>query len=301
MSQCSYAVEDVREIAAHYNYNEIGYNEGSRVISFRKEKTRINVYYTTGTVGTCMDHPTKGKTQLFRRMVLTIAELENIFENPRIHTGTGYYRKKLSQYWKAIDQYGQQSFEVDSVRRWKYVASAAGLSNDQNEISNIAKFCTSWDLLYWNYGDLPRLSNIKYTCGAQAAMVNMVLETVGDLLGYPVKIVCKDENEREIYPDAHCCNMERFLDSHQGDVYDIQNQLMNFRKDIQIELAQWFVSRDWCGYFLTDHSNHEIKTKYSVAVNNAHFHYAEMAYTKKQRSCMCPLHGVLYDPHPDSN
>lgn len=76
---------------------------------------------------------------------------------------------------------------------------------------------------------------------------------------------------------------------------------MNFRKDIQIELAQWFVSRDWCGYILTNHSNHAIETKYSVAVNHAHFHYAEMAYTKKQRSCMCPLHGVLYDPNPNSN
>lgn len=223
MSQCSYTVEDVREIAAQNYYNEIDYNEESRVISFRKEKTRINVYYTTGTVGTCMDHPTKGKTQLFRRMIITIEGLENIFENPRFHTGTGYYRKKLSQSWKAIDQYGQQSFEVDSVRRWKYVAFAAGLSNDQNEILDIAEFCTSWDSLYWNHGDLPRLSNIKYTCGARTAMVNMVLETVGDLLGYPIKAICKAENQREIYADEHCCDiMEIFLTYHQGDVWRIK-------------------------------------------------------------------------------
>ena len=220
-----------------------------------------------------MDHPTKGKTQLFRRMVNTIEGLENIFENPRLHTGTGYYRKKLRQSWKVIDQHGQQFFEVDSARRWKYVASATGLSRDQNEIFDIAEFCTSWDSLYWDHGDLPLLSKIKYSCGAQTALVNMVLETVSDLLHYSIKAIhYKDENKEEIYQDDYCCNMEAFLALHQGNVCGIKNQLMNFRKDIQIELAQWFVSRDRCGYILTNHSNHVIETKYSLAVKHAHFH-----------------------------
>lgn len=53
---------------------------------------RINIYYTKGTVGTALDHPTKGKTQLFRKNV-TYKQLEKLFINPRQHTGKGYYQK----------------------------------------------------------------------------------------------------------------------------------------------------------------------------------------------------------------
>lgn len=72
---------------------EISYNETSRVISFRSNcaGARINVYYTTRTVGTALDHPLQGKTQLFRRNCDPV-ELQLIFENPRIHTDKGYQR-----------------------------------------------------------------------------------------------------------------------------------------------------------------------------------------------------------------
>jgi len=63
------------------------------VISFRKGDSspiRINVYWTTGTVGTCLDHPRQGKTQLFRRNV-DLSTLREIFKSPRVHTGAGYY------------------------------------------------------------------------------------------------------------------------------------------------------------------------------------------------------------------
>jgi len=48
------------------------------------------VYYTTGTVGTCIEHPEMGKTQLFRRDVDYVM-LGDIFRNPRVHTGKGYF------------------------------------------------------------------------------------------------------------------------------------------------------------------------------------------------------------------
>lgn len=64
------------------------------MVSFRSDAgVRFNVYYTTGTVGTCLDHPVQGKTQLFRRTV-TVEELGSIFDHPRMHTGRGYQRKK---------------------------------------------------------------------------------------------------------------------------------------------------------------------------------------------------------------
>ena len=47
--------------------------------------TRINVYYSTETIGTCTNHPRKGKTQLFRRNV-NIEALEQNFKDTWVHT-----------------------------------------------------------------------------------------------------------------------------------------------------------------------------------------------------------------------
>lgn len=86
-------LDAVRTIASEYGYTEIGLNEKSVVISFRRDDIRINVYYTTGTVGTCVDHPKQGKTQLFRKNV-DLQMLKTIFGNPRVHTDRGYQRKR---------------------------------------------------------------------------------------------------------------------------------------------------------------------------------------------------------------
>ena len=55
---------------------------------------RVNVWESglTYTVGTYMNHPKKGKTQLFRRNC-TEKEVKQILNNPRIHTSKGYTRK----------------------------------------------------------------------------------------------------------------------------------------------------------------------------------------------------------------
>jgi len=92
-------VDDVRRFATAAGLEEIYYNEQSRVISFAPAEvdtavdlSRINVYYTTGTVGTCINHPRQGRTQLFRRNV-PLETLPELFRDPRIHTGTGYHRR----------------------------------------------------------------------------------------------------------------------------------------------------------------------------------------------------------------
>ena len=81
---------------------QISRNDRSRVISFRHlgTNTRINVYYSTGTVGTAMNHHTKGTTQLFRKNVDHV-ELYRILLNPRVHTGKGYYTREQ---WRAIEE-----------------------------------------------------------------------------------------------------------------------------------------------------------------------------------------------------
>jgi hypothetical protein len=78
------------------NNSVLSTNEVSRVISFSRtdaeqNKTRINVYYTTGCVGTVLHHPNheEKNTQLFRKDC-TLQELQAIFNNPRVHTNKGY-------------------------------------------------------------------------------------------------------------------------------------------------------------------------------------------------------------------
>lgn len=85
-----------RKYAKKNKWKEIIHSEDNKLISFTKKCSgvwvRLNVYYTTMTVGTAMDHPKKGKTQLFRRNV-NEKTLKALFQNPRTHTGNGYYKK----------------------------------------------------------------------------------------------------------------------------------------------------------------------------------------------------------------
>jgi hypothetical protein len=85
-------IHTVARLAGELGYSQIQFNKASRVISFGRGQVRINVYYTTGTVSTSLDHPVQGKTQLFRRKV-DIRSLREIFDNPRMHTGAGYHRR----------------------------------------------------------------------------------------------------------------------------------------------------------------------------------------------------------------
>ena len=81
-----------RRLAGQHGYEEIYFNETSRVVSFKSYEVRVNVYYTTGTVGTCLEHPSQGHTQLFGRNV-TLDGLGAILDNPRIHTGARYHTR----------------------------------------------------------------------------------------------------------------------------------------------------------------------------------------------------------------
>lgn len=86
-------LNDMWETAMAYGYDRHEYQPKSSMISFFKEGVRINVYYTTMTVATCLKHPVQGKTQLFRKNV-TANELEMIFRYPRVHTRKGYKKTR---------------------------------------------------------------------------------------------------------------------------------------------------------------------------------------------------------------
>ena len=68
-------------------------------------KMKLNIWCSTGTVGSYMYHiGRKKKTQLFRREISTWGELEAILKNPRVHTGKGYQQKRQNREQKSGEQ-----------------------------------------------------------------------------------------------------------------------------------------------------------------------------------------------------
>lgn len=85
-------IEVIEALAKSEGYNRIDFQENIGMISYSDGGTRINIYLTKMTVATCLNHPKKGATQLFRKNV-NYETLKEIFEYPRKHTGKGYYKK----------------------------------------------------------------------------------------------------------------------------------------------------------------------------------------------------------------
>lgn len=85
--------EEIDKIASKHGYVCFDYQEAIGMASYSDGETRINVYLTKMTVATCLKHPKKGATQLFRKNV-SLDMLDEIFDYPRKHTGKGYYTKK---------------------------------------------------------------------------------------------------------------------------------------------------------------------------------------------------------------
>lgn len=90
---------------------------------------RINIFWTTGTVGTCLDHPRQGKTQLFRRHV-DLSTLREIFKNPRVHTGY-YTRDSTSKHIRAGKPPYESEFSIGSRVHVKGFADATVVSTVQ--------------------------------------------------------------------------------------------------------------------------------------------------------------------------
>jgi len=84
-----YCSWDVKELASDYGWTELPTHPQDEdiMMSFYSDRhggVRANVFMTTGTVATSLDHPTKGKTLLYRGKRNTFDQLEEVFDNPRV-------------------------------------------------------------------------------------------------------------------------------------------------------------------------------------------------------------------------
>jgi len=87
--------KEVKEIAKKEKWEPIEGVSDPYMVSFSRSfqghPARINVWIGKRgiTVGTYINHPKQGKTQLFRRHV-TKKLMKKLFKNPREHTSHGY-------------------------------------------------------------------------------------------------------------------------------------------------------------------------------------------------------------------
>lgn len=92
-------IGNIEGLGIKYGWTLLAIQEENKLISFYKgdkengDWVRINIYYTTMTVGTCLQESYKGITQSFRRGV-SPEELEEIFKKPREQEDKGYYTHK---------------------------------------------------------------------------------------------------------------------------------------------------------------------------------------------------------------
>ena len=95
--------------------------------SYRREGVRLNFWLTSGTVGSYLEHPRQGKTQLFRRDV-TMEEANDVFNNPRKHTGRGYHTKQ--------QQVGSKRKAASSDNGYMRICASCGRSKSTEHFSN---------------------------------------------------------------------------------------------------------------------------------------------------------------------
>ena len=222
------SIDEVRRAASGTSFYAVRHNRSSKVLSFRSntQQARINVHYSTGTVGTRLDDGTRGTTtQLFRRNV-GLEGLVDIFRDPARYSGKGYFQCRIqhkqeereesesnvssstnnatqshspastqqqlfntaqSTTWKIRTIDGHEVCVFDSAKRWEYVASATGLSNSESELEKIMDFCNSWDSIYWDHDSEPKLTQTRFSCGSQKVLCNMLLKCARDLYGRRVR------------------------------------------------------------------------------------------------------------------
>jgi len=87
----------IKQLAKKHGWKYLEYQANISMISFIKissqsDQMRINIYLTTMTVATALNHPKQGRTQLYRKRC-TLEDIEKIFKNPRQHTNKGYHTK----------------------------------------------------------------------------------------------------------------------------------------------------------------------------------------------------------------
>lgn len=109
MSKYRWQPEEIERAAKARGWYVRSHQPEIYCLILRRGTEQVNVYYSKMTVGTTVDHPKRGRNQMFRRNV-SDKLLEQILDRPRVHTRGGessgyrsieqYERNFLSRWWR---------------------------------------------------------------------------------------------------------------------------------------------------------------------------------------------------------
>jgi len=295
-----HSLETVRSIALRFGYAEVQSVKTSLVISFQSRvisfksmdgMIRVNVYYTTGTVATCLSHPIMGKTLLFHRNQ-TVESLPAIFWNPGTHAGEGYYHVDTIQgnrHWSPIKHNmrddAPQFTACDDAQRWNFVQAATNFCSAQ-QMLQIAATCDLWNEIRFDRNG-PSTKDVynsffeetKAGCGncghdragSTCVLGSVLIEVARASVGpddsiaffYPTEDELSDrtiqDDERIVIP----CDAFRYCRCAEGIDYQrslaaaverFRRQLMAFPEPIRRELTYFFLKKLVHRYYLMTES-----------------------------------------------
>jgi len=159
-----YCSWDVKELASDSGWTELPTHPQDedrmmRFFSGKHEGVTVNVNLHTGTVATSLEHPFKGTTQLYRGQRNTLGQLEEVFDNPRVHTGSGY--KTRAKLREAVEEeegvprgihHGEDGFSnefeettlqydlfkgLDDIENLRIEENDGSCDSEDNEMSNL--------------------------------------------------------------------------------------------------------------------------------------------------------------------
>jgi hypothetical protein len=300
-------IEEVRSLAASHGYKEIQHNATSRAIIFRDNSGRmqVNVYYTTGTVGTCLNHPKQGKTQLFRRGVHTVEVLSTIFQNPRaVHTGTGYKLRK--NMWQPDEKKSgsntsseqDEEPERDLVRRWRYVCAATDLCKTRQEEENVLQFCKLWNAVEFpSLVDSSNMENLRP--GAGCVLWNLMAETAAKKHGMlqALDFMADNESDRSLIridsneATCYCPDGVQFKKLYADELSELQRLLLSeFSNTTCEQLLIWFFARHRSGNLLVRTDSGRFGEPDAMFprddVDEIHREYSKLYYPQKTKRCL---------------
>lgn len=288
------ALDRVKQLASELGYTLVQESTASCVVAFKRGHTRINVYWTTGTVATCINHPTQGKTQLFRRNV-SVEQLAVLFRNPRQHTGKGYYRaagdvtsakaRNAKRSRKRNQPYRhERGATSDDALRWRFVQARLGpWFCSEQIIGMVASVCTQWTRLF---SQRDRTSD-----GCRCACIDLLTTLMARHYG---AVYFRNYRSEEQVHDIGWCSCEPrqcFQRANSAAISKLERQFTSLPHGVRKELLLWYVGKVTHSLVVLDANKEKISSDYGRDSEfvGAHLEYGELFYNKNDG--VCAFHG----------
>ena len=246
-----------------------------------------NVYYTTGTVATCLNHPRQGKTQLFRRN-MTLPDLKSIFQNPRVHSGVGYQMIRKNMTWIPIGRsrttYNiQPEEECDLTRRCRYVCYATNLCDDE-EMERIVSFCRLWKFLEFPNNANIVMSRSNRREGSNCTLCDMLLVVARDYYGARTYVETYGDGNQahgETRARCSCKSGDRYRKNFREPLNQARCLILSLGDPVRFQVLFWFIGR--FTFMALDENGTSFRIREDIV--NVHRDYTAQFYPRGLEVC----------------